>query len=1474
MIATHTRAYRAIACLLSFSLTSLSLPYGAFKFTGGAQPSGPAKAEPARSRVLSAAEQRSRLGKLSVDPRFSGTTKYSVVHNGIDLLTGNFVTSATDMAFQGGYGIPVNVTRTYSANNGDEGPFGYGWILSVDLRSTAGGLVKSSGSPMLQVPVGFRERPPVVSGGGGNGGGNSPGANTPVEAVTAVDASGLEETIQRDVDGILTTPPWDRNVTRPEYEIKKVTSGGNTTVYYIMVRNTVTTPEGTVFKYEKQGEYDQGGGMVNLGSPTSDRVPSNVLKIASAMDRNGNTTYYEYDQNTTVGYQKVNGHTAEHPIKRIWMPDGEATVSNSPSTRYLQFAYNETHGGTVTPPSNRITSVTDGDRVVKYRYETDGTLATVESPGGKLTKYDYSEFDGDSNESPILVLSSIRDHRGLTTTIAYGGMPNPFGDYRPYACKVALPNGITTYAGCEGLEVPGSVEWPMDTELGASGWIGFQDRLGFAENNPGAPTLAFGRLVVSTNNTPPLITIEMDDNTVASPGQGVNYTGTLSWKKVYSAQTLDLLSEEHYTYRAKRSNYIADLSAERRLENTSWVWQGTKTETVYNFRGNPLHTTLKAATSTNGTSYTWSQLTEADTAYWGLDKYYQQKASRTKDKNGNWRYSLTDYFTSGDTSIGNRGQVKKVYDPKYGSYTFTGTTPSNTPSGYTWGYEIAPASGAVCAAEFEYDSQGRNIKVKKLRSVSGSTGTYVETTTSYESGTGHWGYPYEVVEDAGSGHIARTTVTDEYDHAGRATDVTQVVDGDDINDRHIHTVYLPDGEVDSVSLKIGSGGTPATMVVYDYEPAIDPDTASTPEARIKSGTLTSVTDGISGVVDTFTYVPSGGGIGQVSMMVESGPDIDGYSAAYTYNSFGDRETATFDTPNGLSQYKYEDYISLGSPDSSKRAFQTMNRMFPSGSSFVKDGEEFHYQYDSSGRLLEAAFAQYRQLDQNSNPIQYSSTYPALKRARQFTDYAPTGHILEQNTWDENWSSGAYSTQSLLAGVENEYEANTLLRSQTSYTAGGTSVHKFAYDEDNGMLTGASYNGGTTWDGWGYDAAGNRISESHGASSSTAFTYDNLNRMTQSANWTGTSFGTAFSYANDLLGNRYQRGSSTVQGSGYTLYGFDALNRMEKVVSANDGATFTYRADGQRVMKVKSSTLTWHVTGQDSGYYDENDFVNMPTTRYYHDGQMPVEEDYLSSVLNDVDLVITRYALGARGVDMIAVNDQVNDEEVSFPVYDGHGNVILTIRRDGSNYLSGNARLYDAWGKVLGTSNPTGGPKQRYCGNLGHQTDDESGLIYMRARYYEPWTGRFISEDPARDGWNWYVYCGNEPVNKVDITGKSWEDLYNICMGIGILTYAAGAALLLNPITPPDPKEIAALIQTSALLFGAAAQAFAMAFGFASGKLSLWVASISVANLFVNLASGLLASKGFTLVGKIAVAALGLEATIYLGLLMGMNAEFE
>ena len=52
-------------------------------------------------------------------------------------------------------------------------------------------------------------------------------------------------------------------------------------------------------------------------------------------------------------------------------------------------------------------------------------------------------------------------------------------------------------------------------------------------------------------------------------------------------------------------------------------------------------------------------------------------------------------------------------------------------------------------------------------------------------------------------------------------------------------------------------------------------------------------------------------------------------------------------------------------------------------------------------------------------------------------------------------------------------------------------------------------------------------------------------------------------------------------------------------------------------------------------------------------------------------------------------------------------------------------------------------------------DDESGLIYLRARYYDPGLGRFISEDPIKDGMNWYVYCGGDPVMFIDPSGLTF-----------------------------------------------------------------------------------------------------------------------
>ncbi len=55
---------------------------------------------------------------------------------------------------------------------------------------------------------------------------------------------------------------------------------------------------------------------------------------------------------------------------------------------------------------------------------------------------------------------------------------------------------------------------------------------------------------------------------------------------------------------------------------------------------------------------------------------------------------------------------------------------------------------------------------------------------------------------------------------------------------------------------------------------------------------------------------------------------------------------------------------------------------------------------------------------------------------------------------------------------------------------------------------------------------------------------------------------------------------------------------------------------------------------------------------------------------------------------------------------------------------------------------------------GREYDQESKLYYMRARYYDPELGRFISEDPIgiAGGLNLYKYAGNDPVNGRDPSG--------------------------------------------------------------------------------------------------------------------------
>ena len=78
--------------------------------------------------------------------------------------------------------------------------------------------------------------------------------------------------------------------------------------------------------------------------------------------------------------------------------------------------------------------------------------------------------------------------------------------------------------------------------------------------------------------------------------------------------------------------------------------------------------------------------------------------------------------------------------------------------------------------------------------------------------------------------------------------------------------------------------------------------------------------------------------------------------------------------------------------------------------------------------------------------------------------------------------------------------------------------------------------------------------------------------------------------------------------------------------------------------------------------------------------------------------------------------------------------------------------YDAFGNQINQSTEKSTPF-RYAGEY---YDEETDLIYLRNRYYSPTVGQFITEDPAKDGTNWYVYCRNNPIMHVDPWGlDSW-----------------------------------------------------------------------------------------------------------------------
>lgn len=139
--------------------------------------------------------------------------------------------------------------------------------------------------------------------------------------------------------------------------------------------------------------------------------------------------------------------------------------------------------------------------------------------------------------------------------------------------------------------------------------------------------------------------------------------------------------------------------------------------------------------------------------------------------------------------------------------------------------------------------------------------------------------------------------------------------------------------------------------------------------------------------------------------------------------------------------------------------------------------------------------------------------------------------------------------------------------------------------------------------------------------------------------------------------------------------------------------------------------------------------------------------------------------------------------------DAQGKIVALIDSNGNVVVE---YKYDAWGNhAVLDANGSDITSATHIGMLnsfryrGYYYDDETGLYYLKSRYYDPEVGRFITIDDISyidpetiNGLNLYAYCGNNPVMRVDENGNSWWDnFWKVIVGIVVIgALVAGSVL--------------------------------------------------------------------------------------------------